>query len=139
MSFDDIEININNNIRNDIFTSVIAEESPIVMQLKELGYDNIYSRRVFYYLHPENLDEALNYMAIENGIIQHRFIQERNNSNDICYICGERRRKHLNERNDLIDDDNNINNNNDINTLNKFEEDQKQEDIINESLNQKKI
>ena len=55
MSFDDIEININNNIRNDIFTSVIAEESPIVMQLKELGYDNIYSRRVFYYLHPENL------------------------------------------------------------------------------------
>ena len=137
MSFDDIEININNNIRNDIFTSVIAEESPIVMQLKELGYDNIYSRRVFYYLHPENLDEALNYMAIENGIIQHRFIQERNNSNDICYICGERRRKHLNERNDLIDDDNNINNNNDINTLNKFDEDQKQEDIINESLNQK--
>ena len=139
MSLDNIEIrikSINNDIKDDIFTSIIAEESPIVMQLEELGYDNIYSRRVFYYLHPENLEEALNYMAIENGIIQHRFIQGRNNSNNICYICGEIRGRHMNEINELSEN-NNINNNGNINSFNKFEEEKKQEDKIIENSNKK--
>ena len=77
----------NNEIRNSIFASRIAEVNPIVEQLIEFGYDNIYSRRVFYYLHPEDVEEALNYMAEENGIIQHRFVQDRRNiSNKRCYI-----------------------------------------------------
>ena len=71
----------NNQIRRNINASINAELSQIVIQLQEFGYDKIYSRRVFYYLHPEDLEEALNYMSIENGIIQHRFVQDRNNSN----------------------------------------------------------
>ena len=108
---DGIEININNEDRNSIFTSRNAEINPIVIQLEEFGYDNIYSRRVFYYLHPENLEEALNYMAVENGIIQHRYIQGRYISNNICYICGEERKKHLNELNNENINNYNLNNN----------------------------
>ena len=55
-----------NQNKRSIYASAIAETNPIVMQLKELGYNNIYSRRVFHYLHPEDLEEALNYMSIEN-------------------------------------------------------------------------
>ena len=109
----------NNEIRNSIFASRIAEVNPIVEQLIEFGYDNIYSRRVFYYLHPEDVEEALNYMAEENGIIQHRFVQDRRNiSNKMCYICGEERVIHLQE----LD----ISNNNIQNNLEEPKEDEKE-------------
>ena len=108
---DEIEININNEDRKSIFTSTKEEINPIVVQLQNLGYNKVYSRRVFYYLHPEDLEEALNYMAIENGIIQHRYIQGRYISNNICYICGEERKKHLNEINNENIKNNNFNNN----------------------------
>ena len=89
----------NNQIGRSINESIDAELNKIVIQLQEFGYDKIYSRRVFYYLHPEDLEEALNYMAIENGIIQHRFVQDRNSSNKLCYICGEPEEIHLKELN----------------------------------------
>ena len=81
--------------KRNIFASAIAETNPIVMQLREMGFNNIYARRVFHYLHPEDLEEALNYMSTENEIIQHRFIKDRrNDSNIMCYICDEPEEKH---------------------------------------------
>ena len=47
-----------NQNKRSIFASAIAETNPIVMQLKEMGFNNIYARRVFHYLHPEDLEEA---------------------------------------------------------------------------------
>ena len=82
----------------DIFKSTLVSENPIVLQLIEFGYDSIYSRRLFYYLHPEDLEEALNYMEIENGIIQHRFIHNNKDIlNENCYICGAKKENHLRE------------------------------------------
>ena len=92
-----------NEISQNFNTSAFEETNPIVIQLQEFGYDKIYSRRVLYYFHPEDIEDALNYMAIENGIIQHRFIPERNAINNICHICGENRNIHLNELNNSID------------------------------------
>ena len=108
MSHNDIGEAKKNNY--SLSKSKLVETNSIVAQLIELGYDKIYSRRVFYYLHPEDIEEALNYMDIENGIIQHRFIKDRNNSNNICYICGEEEKNHLKELNNEIIK--NINNNN---------------------------
>ena len=90
----------NNQIKQSIHKSINVEINPLVIQLKEFGYDNIYSRRVFYYLHPENIEEALNYMSIENGIIQHQFVKDKRNiSNKMCYICNENEEIHLKELN----------------------------------------
>ena len=90
----------NSNNRRSLYQSRLVENNPIVVQLIEFGYSKIYSRRVFYYFHPEDLEEALNYMSVDNGIIQHRFIQDRrNNSNKMCYICGEEEEIHLIELN----------------------------------------
>ena len=108
MSHNDIGEAKKNNY--SLSKSKLVETNSIFIQLIELGYDKIYSRRVFYYLHPEDIEEALNYMDIENGIIQHRFIKDRNNLNSICYICGEEEKKHLKELNNEIIK--NINNNN---------------------------
>ena len=124
MSHNDIGESKKNNY--SLSKSKIVETNSIVVQLIELGYDKIYSRRVFYYLHPEDIEEALNYMDIENGIIQHRFIKDRNNSNSICYICGEEEKKHLKElNNEIIKNINNNNEekveNNDIDTKEELE------------------
>ena len=127
---ENIEISVNKKNKSNIFNSIIAEENPIVLQLKEFGYDNVYSRRVFFYLHPEDLEEALNYMAIENGIIQHRFVHDRDISNNKCYICGEEKKMHLNELNNNIIL-NNKENNIDVNNSLRYEEDKKEENNIN--------
>ena len=111
---------LNNEIRSTNFTT-----NPIVIQLCEFGYDSVYSRRVFYYLHPEDLEEALNYMAIENGIVQHRFVYNRNTSNHICYVCGKEKSIHLKEL------DININVNNNENKLEENKKDQKENNKIN--------
>ena len=120
--------NINISINNEsLFSSTIASQNPMVIQLIEFGYDEIYSRRVFHYLHPEDLEEALNYMSIEKGIIQHHFVHNNRNINNIndklCYICGEKKSIHLNELNinESIDKElsnNNINNINNVNSKN---------------------
>ena len=122
----------NNNIRRSIQASTNVELNPIVIQLQEFGYNKIYSRRVFYYLHPDDLEEALNYMSIENGIIQHRFVQDRNSSNKLCYICGEPEEIHLKELNANINN-NNINNNvnnKEKNNLKKIDEEKESIDTI---------
>ena len=95
---------LNNEIKSNNFSS-----NPIVIQLCDFGYDRVYARRVFHYLHPEDLEEALNYMAIENGIIQHRFVYNRNTSNNICYVCGKEKGLHLEELNINVDIDSNYN------------------------------
>ena len=75
---------INNKIKGSLYKSTLDETNPIVIQLIEFGYDRIYSRRVFHYLHPDDIEEALNYMSEENGIIQHRFVQNRRDiENDV--------------------------------------------------------
>ena len=105
---DNIELKSSKDSKKDINIkcSNNAEINPIITQLKELGYDDIYIRRVFHYLHPIDLNEALDYMSIENGIIQHHFIHERNKSNNLCYICNNSEEKHLkyqsNNNNDVI-------------------------------------
>ena len=84
---------LNNNI-NSSYNAAMNNE--IVLQLIELGYNSLYSTRIFIYYHPQNIDEALNYLNIDNGIIQHHFVQERENlSSDICFLCGESKEIHL--------------------------------------------
>ena len=113
-----IEQEINtNNIIDGKNKEKNEELNPIILQLIELGYDDKYSQRVFYYFHPNDLEEALNYMAIVNNIIQHRFIKDnRNMNNKLCYICGEKENIHLKELNlNNINNNQNANDNNEIN------------------------
>ena len=108
-----ININENINIKNSIFVSQIQFDNPILIQLIEFGYNPIYSKRVIQFLHPRDIDEALDYFSANNGIIQHRFIQDRNQNNIFCYICGEKKEIHLGyipENNDINENENNINN-----------------------------
>ena len=115
-----INLSMNSNNNSNI-------NSPILDHLIEFGYNPIYSRGIFLYYHPRNLEEAIEYLSLENGIIQHIFVQDRNNiENNICYLCGENKNIHLNS-NVFNSNNSNINNsdssfNNNINNNIKNEE-----------------
>ena len=115
-----IKDNININIEIDNKNKSLNEEfNPIINQLIEFGYDKNYSKRVFHYFHPDDLEEALNYMAIDNGIIQHRFVKDKRNlNNKLCFICNENEEIHLKELN-FINSSNSINTFNFINNNNE--------------------
>ena len=100
----------NSSIKNDIYSSIkFAMDNPIVLQLIEFGIDPKYSKRIFLFYHPLDIDDALDYLRTENGIIQHNFLQERNSgTSDICYLCGENKNIHSGS---IPLNDSNINNN----------------------------
>ena len=110
-------IDNNNNVNNEndnIFSSTnTAMNNHIVTTLIEFGYDPTYSKRVFIYLHPTNIEEAIEYLSTENGMIQHNFVQDRNFEIDLCYICGQEKNIHINNNNQV--NNNNEEDNKDIN------------------------
>ena len=131
--------NINNEgINNSIFVSQIQPDNPILIQLINLGYDPIYSGRIIQFLHPRDVEEALDYFSTNNNIIQHRFIQDKNKSNILCYICGEKKEKHLGYIHE-INNENNVNINDNIEINNIEIRDIEIEDIENTSSEIKEI
>ena len=116
---------VNNKVsipeNNDISLSQSVTNNSIFNQLIELGYDSIFSKRIIQYFHPQNIEEALDYLSKENKIIQHHFIQNRDKNDNNCFICGEQKEFHLgfipeniNSNSISIIIKNNISRNNDI-------------------------
>ena len=87
-------------------------------QLIEFGYNPIYSKRIIQYFHPLDLEEALDYFSINQGIIHHRFIKDRNINNIACYVCGEKKELHLGYIPGNMSEDTHINNLSYINNIN---------------------
>ena len=137
------EFNISNNdinksirINNSIYASQIQPDNPILVRLIEFGYNPIYSKRIIQLLHPRDIEEVVDYFSINNGIIQHHFIRDRNQNNIFCYICGEKKENHLgyipnnNEINIGINNNNEINNNIENNNNDVNKDDIKSKEII---------
>ena len=101
---------------NDDDISFSEIDNPIINRLLEFGYNYKLSKKLITYLNPPNIEQAIEYLSEENGIIQHHFIQDIKDNN-ICTICGKIRQLHL--RRNLFEinnlDDINSNNNNSIN------------------------
>ena len=106
---------------------------PIVEQLTEIGYNRLYVKRLLFYFHPKTVEEAINYILREDGIIQHYFIEDQKiKENKLCFICGEKENIHLSYFPDIKNDntlreDYSINNNDTNFNL--------KEDAINEENN----
>jgi hypothetical protein len=97
---DNFNISNNNKQSNNIIGSSVLSLSTmnneIINQLIEFGYSSLFSKRIFQYYHPKDIQEAVDYLSFEDGKIQHVFVKERNNSeSNICYLCGEQKDIHL--------------------------------------------
>ena len=130
---------INNNqgirINNSIFASQIQPDNPILVQLIEFGYNPLYSKRIIQLLHPRDIEEAIEYFSINNKIIQHHFIRDRNQNNILCYICGGIKEKHLG----YIPENNNEINNREINIQKEINEESNNNEINNNIENNNNV
>ena len=100
----------NNNENNIIINGINAKEldsslsiedkfDPMNQQdlnsLVEMGYDAKMAKKIFILLKPKDINEAIDFLTQENGIYQHDFM-ERHGKKDICFICGESAKRHIN-------------------------------------------
>ena len=83
--------------------------------LQEMGFDKKMINKVYILLHPRDMEQAINYMTLDNGIYQHKFFENHNSNikdKDLCFICKATKEFHF----DYIPlrkiFSNNINNNN---------------------------
>ena len=66
--------------------------------LKEIGFDEAMIKKVYIFLKPRNIDEAIELMTSIDGIYQHDFYENRVNSNNkLCFICKKERQFHIGE------------------------------------------
>ena len=68
-----------------------------------MGFNEAMTKKVYLFLKPRTIDEAIELMSEADGIYQHDFIESRKTSNlYLCYICKKERKFHR----DYIGDDN---------------------------------
>ena len=97
----------NDRINSSSLANSTMNNNEIINQLNEMGYNTIYSKRIFNYYHPKDAQEAIDYLSFENGKIQHIFVKDRNNiESNLCYLCGEEKDIHLADQiNDSLSED----------------------------------
>ena len=137
----EVEVNQNNqNIekKNDIYNSIAidsqmnnlinTEEGQKIISdielLTEMGYDRKMINKVYILLHPDNIERAIDYMNIDNGIIQHNFFENHNSEKDknICFICKKSKIFHIDNASEINDNINNsINDNIHNNVINNID------------------
>ena len=140
LSSENRNITNNHSNMNDDDISFSEIDNPIINRLLEFGYNYKLSKKLITYLNPPNIEQAIEYLSEENGIIQHHFIQDIKDNN-ICTICGKIRELHL--RRNLFEinnlDDINSNNNNSINDSYVSKSITIKEEIILEGKTENKI
>jgi hypothetical protein len=52
-----------------------------------MGYDSNMIKKVYAFLKPINLEQAINYMTEDNGIYFHNFFKDYKHKKKTCYIC----------------------------------------------------
>ena len=100
----------NNNENNIIINGINAKELDSSLSIEdkfdpmnqedlnslvEMGYDAKMAKKIFILLKPKDINEAIDFLTQENGIFQHDFM-ERHGKKDVCFICGESAKKHIN-------------------------------------------
>ena len=78
--------------------------------LEDMGYSKIMIKKVYSFLKPNSLEQAINYMTEENGKYFHTFFKDYKHNKNECYICGQPKENHIeyqldeNEEEDFLND-----------------------------------
>ena len=73
--------------------------------LEDMGYKPNMIKKVYAFLRPASLEEAINFMTEENGIYSHNFFKDYKHKKTTCYICGQPKEYHINYENDELEDE----------------------------------
>lgn len=76
-------------LRKSLFPRIsINEEDKLIKQLIEMGFEKSMVNRVYVFLKPKSIENAIDLMTQINGIYQHHFYQSKY-SGSKCFICNQ--------------------------------------------------
>ena len=64
--------------------------------LENLGFEPSLIKKIYAFLRPNSIQQAIGFMSMEDGIYQHNFYENIKNKDNNCYICGEPPFCHIN-------------------------------------------
>ena len=76
--------------------------------LEKLGYEPSLIKKIYAFLRPNSIEQAIGFMSMEDGIYQHNFYGNDKNKDNNCYICGEPPFCHINYSSFEINDNEKI-------------------------------
>jgi len=94
-------LNVSFASNNSFYNKLNIETKRDIIHLIKSGYNKRIVIKLYLFLNPSNLNEAVQYLSKENGINQHIFYESLNKE-DICEICGEKQNLHINEKDKTI-------------------------------------
>ena len=91
-------LNCSFSSNNSFYEKLNIETKKDIIFLIKSGYDKKMIIKLYIFLKPSNVNEAIHYLSKENGIYQHIFYSSTKNK-DLCEICREKKEIHLNSIN----------------------------------------
>jgi len=88
-------LNYSFSSNNSFYEKLNVETKKDIIFLIKSGYDKKMIIKLYIFLKPSNVNEAIHYLTKENGIYQHIFYSSKENK-DSCEICREPRDMHIN-------------------------------------------
>ena len=91
----------NNEDKNNLDNSLILNEKfdpkfkADMDTILSMGYDGKMIRKVYIFLKPNDINEALDFLSQQDGIYHHDFM-ERHGQKNKCFICGAPPANHIN-------------------------------------------
>ena len=92
---------VNNEDKVDLNTSISLKDKfdpkfqNDMNTILGMGYDEKMIRKVYIFLKPSDINEALDYLSQQDGIYHHDFM-ERHGQKNKCFICGQPPANHIN-------------------------------------------
>ena len=80
---------------DEFITKIDPKNTNDLEELILMGYDVKMVKKVYIFLKPVDINEAIDFLSEENGIYHHDFL-ERHGKNDVCFICGKSAKDHIN-------------------------------------------
>ena len=103
MSKEKIENLLEENDMNYLNSSMIRTHLDDINLLEDMGFSYTLIRKVYSFLRPQSIEQAIIYMTKENGIYQHEFREGKKSEENLCFLCGEEKKYHM----DYIPEDEN--------------------------------
>ena len=109
---DNSDLNLSlNNMKNSLLSEDFLKGDYII--LNDMGFPSNLIKKVYAFLKPNSLEQAIQFMSTENGIYQHDFYMNYTNPKykNKCYICGDITKNHINYDNNIDNMSTDINEN----------------------------
>ena len=103
MSIENKESLLEDNDMNYLRSTIVRTHLDDINLLEDMGFPYTLIRKVYSFLRPQTLEQAIQYMTKDNGIYQHEFREGKKTEENLCFLCGEERKFHM----DYIPEDEN--------------------------------